>query len=260
MRTSTPTVAEVRAVVQPEAVFGRVNAEHWAGRLYLRRLSPYLTWLFLRTPFTPNGVTWLMLLSGVAAAALITLPGVLPVVAAVLLIQLQILLDCADGELARWQERYSAAGIYLDRIAHYVTEALLPIALGVRADGGFDEIGGWTTLGLVVAVLVLLIKSETTLIYVARAESGKPPVEDVAHIAAPRAAGLARVRRALGYFPFFRAFVAMEMTVLILVAAIAGEISGDLDGTRTLLTVLVPVAIVTALGHLAAILASSRLR
>ena len=58
-----------------------------------------------------------------------------------LLIQVQILLDCSDGELARWRQQFSPAGIYLDRFAHYVTETLLPIALGIRADGGWDEIG-----------------------------------------------------------------------------------------------------------------------
>ena len=38
-----------------------------------------------------------------------------------------------------------------------MTEAALPIALGIRADGGWDSIGGWTTLGLLIAVLVLLL-------------------------------------------------------------------------------------------------------
>ena len=247
-------------MAQPEGLLGRVSGEHWAGRLYMRRLSPYATWLLVRTPITPNGVTWLMLLSGIAAAAVLTLPGILPAVAAVLLIQLQILFDCADGEVARWQQRYSPAGVYIDRIGHHVTEAALPIALGVRADGGFDSIGGWTTLGLLVAVLVLLVKAETNLVHVARAEAGKPLVEDTEAVAAPRQPLLRRLRRALGFVPFFRAFVAMEATILILVAAVVDEAAGDLAGSRALLTALVPVAAVTAAGHLVAILASNRLR
>jgi phosphatidylglycerophosphate synthase len=246
--------------VQPEAIFGRVSGEHWAGRLYVRRVSPYATWLLLRTPITPNGVTWLMLLCGVAAAALLTLPGILPVVAAVLLVQLQILFDCCDGEVARWRERYSVAGIYVDRLGHYLTEAALPIALGIRADGGWDELGGWTTLGLVLSVLVLLVKSETALVTVARAESGKPVAADTVEVAAPRQPLLRRFRRGLGFAPFFRAFIAMEATLLALLAAIVDEVQGDLSGTRALLTILVPVAVITALGHLAAILASNRLR
>jgi hypothetical protein len=38
------------------------------------------------------------------------------------------------------------------------------------------------------------------------------------------------------------------------------EVAGGLDGTRTLLLVLIPVALVTAAGHLVAILTSDRLR
>ena len=33
------------------------NAEHWTASLYLRNLSPYLTWMLLQTPITANGVT-----------------------------------------------------------------------------------------------------------------------------------------------------------------------------------------------------------
>jgi phosphatidylglycerophosphate synthase len=260
VRTSRPSIGELRAATQPPALFERNSGEHWAGRLYMRRLSPYLTRSLLRTPATPNGVTWSMIATGLLAAFLLTLPGVLPAVGAVVLIQLQLLLDCSDGELARWQQRLSPVGVYLDRIGHYLTETALPIALGIRADGGWDSIGGWTTLGLVVAVLVLLVKSETVLVHVARAESGKPVVRDAEEVAAPRAGGLRRLRRAVGMLPFYRAFVAMEATLLALAAALADAIVGELGATRVLVLALVPVAAITAAGHLFAILASSRLR
>jgi phosphatidylglycerophosphate synthase len=259
-RSSTPSIAELRAVTQPPSIFERNSGEHWAGRLYIRRLSPYLTRLLLRTPLTPNAVTAIMLASGLVAAALLTLPGLGFALAAFLAIQLQILLDCSDGELARWQERSSPVGIYLDRLAHYVTEAALPIALGIRADGGWDAIGGWTTVGLVVAVLVLLVKSETVLVHVARLESGRPAAADTRDVAAPRATGLRRLRRAAAFVPFFRAFVAMEATLLAVGAAIVDLAAGDLSGTRGLLVALVPVAVITVVGHLLAILTSSRLR
>ncbi len=255
-----PSVSEMRAVTQPPSLFERNSGEHWAGRLYMRRVSPYLTRLLLRTPITPNGVTWLFIVTGLLAAALLTIPGIAPAVGAVALIQLQLLLDCSDGELARWLGRSSPVGVYLDRLGHYLTETALPIALGVRADGGWDSIGGWTTLGLAVAVLVLLVKSETVLVHIARTEAGRPPVEDREGVAAPRATGLRRLRRAAGRLPFFRAFVAMEATLLALVAAVVDEAAGDLAGSRALVMALLPVGAVTAAGHLAAILSSERLR
>jgi phosphatidylglycerophosphate synthase len=256
-----PTVAELREATQPASIFERNSGEHWAGRLYVRRLSPYLTRLLLRTRITPNGVTWLMIATGLAAAAVLALPGLAAAVGAALLIQLQILLDCSDGELARWRGATgSPVGVYLDRIGHWLTEAALPVALGVRADGGWDELGGYTTLGLVVAVLVLLVQGESALVTVARAESGRPPAEDTEAVAAPRASGLRRVRRALRRVPFYRAFVAVEFTLLALVAAIVDAVAGDLVGSRTLVVALVVVGAITAAGHLLAVLASDRLR
>ena len=209
---------------------------------------------------TPNAVTWGMIVAGVLAAAALTVPGVWGAVGAVVLIQAQILLDCVDGELARWRRQFSLAGIYLDRFAHYLTETLLPIALGIRADGGWGSIDGYTTLGLLAAVLALMVRMESALVVVARAEAGRPVAEDTAAVSAPRASGLARVRRALGYFPFFRAFVAVEATLLALAAAIADAFVDGVPFTRGLVIALVPVAAVTAAGRLLAILNSSRLR
>jgi phosphatidylglycerophosphate synthase len=243
-----PTIAELRAATQPASIFERNSGEHWAGRLYMRRLSPYLTRVLLRTPISANGVTWLMILAGVGAAAVLALPGLLPAIGAVLLIQLQLLLDCSDGEVARWRGQKSLTGVYLDRIGHWVTDAALPIALGIRADG--DE---YVVLGLVIAVLVLMIQGEGALVTVARAESGMPPAADTEAVAAPRGGVLRRLRRAARSFPFYRAFVAVEATVLALIAEIAGL-------TEELVVALVAVAAITALGHLVAILASDRLR
>ncbi len=243
-----PTIAELRAATQPAAIFERNSGEHWAGKLYMRRISPYATRLLLRTGISANGVTWMMIVAGVAAAGVLALPGLLPAVAAVLLIQLQLLLDCSDGEVARWRGQSSVVGVYLDRIAHWVTEGALPIALGIRADG--DE---YVVLGLVAAVLVLLIRAESALVIVARAEAGLPPAADTRAVAAPRASGLRRLRRALGYVPFFRAFVAVEATLLALVAEIAGL-------TDEWVVALVVICAITAVGHLLAIVTSSRLR
>jgi phosphatidylglycerophosphate synthase len=255
-----PSIAELRAVTQPASIFARDSGEHWAGRLYIRRLSPYVTRLLLRAGFTPNGVTWLMIASGLLAAVAVSVPGVATAAAAVVLIQLQILFDCSDGELARWLKRSSPAGIYLDRIGHWLTEAALPIALGVRADGGWDSLGTYTALGLVVAVLVLLVKGESALVTVARAEAGLPVAEDTRAVAAPRAGALRRMRRWAGRLPFFRAFVALEFTLLVLAAAIVDAVAGDEAGSRVLVIALIAVAAVTAAGHLVAILASDRLQ
>jgi phosphatidylglycerophosphate synthase len=258
-----PTVAELRAVAQPAEHIARYNAEHWAGALYIRRLSVYATRALLPTGITPNGVTWLMVFVGLVGAAAVPFGGVVGPVLCALAMQLQILLDCSDGEVARWRQRFSPAGIYLDRIGHYVTEAAIPVALGLRADGYSLskplDVGGWTVLGVLVALIVLLNKVFTDLVVVARAKTGRPMLEDVVETTRSRVSGLAAARRALGYVPVFRAFVAVEASLLVLAAAIVDAAHGDLVGSHVLLVVMVPLAVVTAGGHLVGVLTSSRL-
>ncbi|MSZ49647.1 MAG: CDP-alcohol phosphatidyltransferase family protein, partial [Actinobacteria bacterium] len=94
----------------------RRNGEHWAGRLYMRRISLYLTRVFLALGWSPNQITWLMIACGIGAAPALLIPGVAGPIVAVVLIQLYLLLDCCDGEVARWTKRTSPTGVYLDRV------------------------------------------------------------------------------------------------------------------------------------------------
>ena len=66
---SKPSVAEVRAGGQPEGIKERTNEEHWAGRLYMRDLSPYVSTVFVRLGVPPNPITYLMMACGVLAGA-----------------------------------------------------------------------------------------------------------------------------------------------------------------------------------------------
>ena len=68
-RPKNPTIAQIREISQPTSVTGRANAEHWVADLYLRKVSPYLTKLLLKTPITANGVTYLMIATGLSISA-----------------------------------------------------------------------------------------------------------------------------------------------------------------------------------------------
>jgi phosphatidylglycerophosphate synthase len=195
---------------------------------------------------------------GLLAAAVLTLPGVPASVCAVLLVQGQLLLDCVDGELARVRGRTGPMGVYLDRVGHFSTEAALAAAIGLRADGGWQSIGGWTTVGLSVAVLVLLIKAETELVHVARHHAGLPPLPDSAERIMP--AGLLSLRRIADVVPIHRALLALEVSVLALLAALVDAAATSLVGTRTLLLVLLGVAVLVVTGHLVTIVTSPKLR
>src|SRR5690625_3941561 len=66
-----PSLAELRRKAQPSEVLARRNAEHWTGRLYIRHISIHLTRMLIPTGISANGVTWLMLLTGVAGASVL---------------------------------------------------------------------------------------------------------------------------------------------------------------------------------------------
>jgi phosphatidylglycerophosphate synthase len=284
-RGNHPTMAELRSVSQPNTVLGRRNSEHWAGALYLRKGSIYVTRALLPTGISANAVTWWIAILGVGAAALLMLPGWWPFLACAVVIQLSIMIDCTDGEIARWRGQSSAAGVYIDRLCHYVTETALPIGFGIHLDGGPAHLGSWTLIGMATAILVLLKKAFGDLVHVARTYQGWPKLSEDAELAAPRSTGLRSLRGLLRFFPFFRAFGAIEYSLILLVFATVDlvlrltgvELSAPGPGVvgdhplpdtalgyqlilRIWAVVALPLAALTAGGYLLSILASSRLR
>jgi phosphatidylglycerophosphate synthase len=258
MPSSLPSITEMRPVCQPPALVGRRNAEHWAGRLYMRRLSLHVTRRVLPLPVTPNGWTVVMIIVGVAGAAILALPGVATALVAAIAVQVYLLLDCVDGEVARWRQTTSAAGVYLDRLGHYTVEAALLIGLGVRVDGGPGSYGGATTLGLVAAVLALLSKAETDLVTVARASNGLPISGEIDPTS--RVSPLRDVRRLFAAMPIHRILGAVELSLLAAGAAILDAATASTAGSRTLLVATVAVGAIVAAGHPVMILTSRRLR
>jgi phosphatidylglycerophosphate synthase len=255
----TPSLDEVRSAGQPPQVLARLNDEHWAGRLYMRRVSPYATLVFARWGWSPNMVTVAFMVSGVLAGVLAAVPGMWAAIGVFLLIQLYLLFDCSDGELARYTGRFSATGVFLDRMGHYIAEALLLFGLGIRAQGHFTLSGGYVTVGLAAAVCVTLIKAETDGVVVARASSGLAGGHEDEALA-PRSQGLALARRLAAALRVHRAIQAVELSALILLCAIIDAATGTLTATRVLTVAALVIGAVIAAAHLVAIVASSRLR
>ena len=264
------SIAELRTVTQPPEVRLRANAEHWTASLYLRRLSPYLTWLLLRTSISANGVTGLMILVGWTTAFSLLIPGIGGALLAVVLGQLQMLVDCCDGEVARWRGTSSPAGVFLDKVGHYSTEALIPVVLGIRAAGfPFESPDDyfWTTLGFALALVIVLNKALNDMVHVARANAGLTKLADRKGEAEPSRAIVARLRRAARFVPFHRLYHSVELTLLIFAASVVGlflpsvnGVDGGVLADRWLLGILVPLSVLAVFGHFVAIMASKRVR
>jgi hypothetical protein len=278
---SGPTIEELREVTQPESVRSRAAAEHWVASAYLRQISPYLTRPLLAAGFSANAVTWLMIAAAALAAVATVWVGLPGAILAVLLVQLQMLLDCSDGEVARWRHTSSPVGVYLDRVGHYVAECGIALALGIRValSGGLGPApvvraggSGWWPdllahladpalfLGALLALLVCLNKVENDLVHVSRQYAGLPFGPDAEAVRTPSPGLIRSLRRVARLVPFHRVFHSVELTLLILVAAVIDAATGTIHATQILLVALVVAVAVTLVGHLLAVLNSARLR
>jgi phosphatidylglycerophosphate synthase len=263
-RPTNPSVAQIKEVVWPAEIRGRQSSEHWLNEVYLRKLSPYQTRVLLKAGFSANGVTYLMIASGFAAGLALLIPGLPGGLLAAFFGQLQMLLDCSDGEVARWRQTSSPTGVFLDKLGHYMAEGFIPIALGIRAVGGVAELDsqnlGFVVLGLLLSVLVLFNKALNDMVHVARAFNDLPKLSESPAVASPKSSALAKLRSIVRLFPFNRIFHSIEMTLLIAIAAVSDIFVGELVATQLLLQFMVIAAAMTVAGHIVAILNSSRLR
>lgn len=231
--------------------------------MYMREISLHIDPYLVNTRISPNQLTYLMVVVGVIGGATLLLPGLAGAIITVILFQIYLLLDCVDGEVARWRKQTSVTGVYLDRIGHYLCEAALLVGFGLRGADAFHQESSsanwlWAFLGTLAALGAILIKAETDLVDVARQRSGLAAVRDEA--SAPRSSGLALARRAAAALKFHRLVGGIEASLVILVLAVLDQVRGDLFFSRLGIAVLAGIALVQTLLHLVSILASSRLR
>ncbi len=246
IRPKNPTIAQLREVCQPVSVTGRSNAEHWVADLYLRRVSPYLTRLLLKTPITANGVTYLMIITGVSISLALQISGITGLLLAFLLSQLQMLWDCCDGEIARWREMQSPKGVFLDRVGHYLTESFIPIALAYRIGKDNYEL---LFLAALLSVFILLNKGFNDSVHVARAYSQLPKIADSKDVGAPKSTLLKIARAPFRVFAVQRLFHSVEMSILILL----------FGASDNLIRIGLPLLVFVTVGHLISILGSRKL-
>lgn len=267
-RPTNPTLEQLRAVCQPPEVRARRNAEHWTAELYLRHISIYLTAMLVRTRITANGVTGLMILAGWLMSAALLIPGVWGPLLAVFLSQVQLYLDCSDGEVARWRSSQSPRGIFLDMVGHHTTEALLPIALGYRVFSelnarGEDPATAWAMLfiGGVVATLIVLNRSQSLMVHAARGMAGLGKLPDTAGArAVPSGTLVGKLRRLARFLPFHRVLHAVELSLLIVAASLVSLFIGHAGfGEQWLLVILLPATLFVNVGHFIATMSSARL-
>lgn len=125
--------------------------DRWLNRPIGRVLSKIL----VHTPITPNLVTVLGTLVGLAAASLIAEPDPVVALAGTLLFQLAAAIDCVDGELARVRFQESAFGQWLDLGLDQVVHVAIFAGVALHcARRGLDLPATWLGLSAVAGTLL----------------------------------------------------------------------------------------------------------
>ena len=104
---------------------------------FLRKFSKLFTWLAVRLKMTPNQVTLISFAVGLLSAYEFSRGDFWSIFTGAVLLQLSIIIDCVDGELARYTRQFSQLGAWLDAITDRIKEYLVFFALayGAAKDG-----------------------------------------------------------------------------------------------------------------------------
>lgn len=117
--------------------------EYWYMRYICRNISIYLTRLFIPTRITANQVTFLSIITALASGIFFAFGNRWAVLLGAALFQLWYLIDCVDGEIARYRryedERkittnkitFNMTGFFFDSYAHYFLTPYLFVCIGL---------------------------------------------------------------------------------------------------------------------------------
>ncbi|GAA3766125.1 hypothetical protein GCM10022225_60570 [Plantactinospora mayteni] len=143
-------VADPSALADAEAAVAAVDSDRAELRLsvkekddffttyFVSTWSPWVTKICAKLRLTPTGVTAISVAFALAAAVLFAVGGRPALVGGAILLYLGFVLDCVDGQLARYTRHFSPWGGWLDTIADRAKEYLVYAGLGI----GVERAGG----------------------------------------------------------------------------------------------------------------------
>ncbi len=142
--------------------------DFWWDRMLIRRISTRLSWLLYAVfgPLNPNIVTVSGFALGILGCFLIATPNFGASLGGIALLYVWILTDRIDGELARYGNRTSTGGAFLDNV---VDNTLLPLLLIATTAHVYWQMSEWYVfaIGTIATTFFIL----TRLVFGLRAEN-----------------------------------------------------------------------------------------
>lgn len=112
------SIQELRKICQK----GVKEKDLWITCSIDRKISIYFTRLFLKLGFSANAVTGISFLFGLWGVVMFFFGYY---ILGFLCFELFYILDCSDGEIARYNKSSGSKGLFLERMAHIILEPLL---------------------------------------------------------------------------------------------------------------------------------------
>lgn len=134
---TTKAISKIKIPMLRLKLANRAN-DGFFSVFFLRRVSKILTWAAVKMGATPNQVTIASFVIGLYAAFLFAQGDTWSLIGGAILLQFSIIVDCVDGEIARYTRKFSELGAWLDAITDRVKEyaVFLGLAYGAFVHNG----------------------------------------------------------------------------------------------------------------------------
>ena len=155
------TFGNIRTACYPEEKRNLDKNNLW-GYFVLRKISFYLTWVFIRLGVSANQVTGIAIIIGCIGCILLAFGGYSGMIAGALILNIWALLEFVDGNVARYNNSCTSYGAFVDDLNAYTVATLFFISVGVGAfhhpdlwlnsiainvdNGVFLFLGGWASV------------------------------------------------------------------------------------------------------------------
>ncbi len=110
----------------------------WWVKLWVRKASFFLTFFCINLGLSSNQVSYISIVVAIAACIFFGIATPISLIIGAFLINLWLVLDCVDGNIARCLNQKKKYGEFIDAMSGYVTVAFVYLALGVTV----YQIGG----------------------------------------------------------------------------------------------------------------------
>lgn len=103
------------------------------GRIFVRRVSFYLTYPFINSKISADDVSILSCFVAIIGSFLLCINHPYAIWAGIIVLNFWSVLDCVDGNIARCKNESSLAGEFFDAVGGYTISAFSMIGFGVAA-------------------------------------------------------------------------------------------------------------------------------